>query len=225
MYLPKHQYVIKKVSELGDVGGVRDQVGNVFNQLNKQVVLTSTGEIFDTLGINFNKGDFSKAISLFTIPSTEKAEEDQNNTTFLDNGYKSSSDKVKSVKLPPTSLDLQNGVMRRCFYKNTSTGKVKEISKYEASKLAGNRQRYESVLCVDWLIKGPAKDQTLNGYLLEGIESKNKKTLEDLKQVMSGVETVLMNPLEFVQDTLPVKNPVIQKQNIDIVIPSPGKRL
>ena len=228
MYLPKHQYTKKTLEELDALFNLRigagsetanssiiEQISNSLSNPNTQVVVTSTGKIFSTRGINFENGDFSAAIEL--VPTKES-----NDPTLFDNNKGSS---VNSTKLPPSSKEKQAGVMKRCFYKNTSTGKVKEILRPQAIKLANNRERFEQVVCIDWEIKGPAKDQTVNGYFLEGIETRNQKRLSELKEVMPGAEVLINSPAEYVEDTLIKQSQPIQKQDKDIVIPSPGKRL
>ena len=238
MYLPKSQYISDKLSELKDK--ITEELGTfavpkgdprkysnylrVLQNLesgNPDVILTSTGEIFSRIGVDLNKGDFSNAIKLFPI----NPDEDRDEREDLNSNQLSSESKIRTVKLPPSSKEKQAGVMKRCFYKNTSTGKVKEILRPQAIKLANNRERFEQVVCIDWEIKGPAKDQTVNGYFLEGIETRNQRRLDELKQAMPGTEALISNALEYVEDTLISQSQPIKQQNKDIVIPSPGKRL
>lgn len=228
MYLPKHQYTKKTLEEIDALFNLKiaqgytsassvliEKIKNSLNNQNTEIIVTSTGQIFSTLGIDFEKGDFSKAVELILT--------NQNNDPTLSDNNRGSI--VNSTKLPPTSKEKQAGVMTRCFYKNTSTGKVKEILRPQAIKLAKNRERYEQVACIDWEIKGPAKDQNVNGYFLEGIETRNQRRLNELKEVIPGVELLINNALEYVEDTLIIQSQPIQQQNTDIVIPSPGKRL
>jgi hypothetical protein len=42
---------------------------------------------------------------------------------------------------------------------------------------------------------------------------------------MPGAEVLINSPAEYVEDTLIKQSQPIQKQDKDIVIPSPGKRL
>ena len=60
MYLPKHQYQFIKPDDLPNLEDLVDKAGNVINA-NREIVLTSSGELFDKVGIDFDKGDFSKA--------------------------------------------------------------------------------------------------------------------------------------------------------------------
>ena len=227
MYLPKHQYTFKSLEELGNVQSLVDKLGNLVNIPGKNLILTSFGEIFDKKTVDIEKGDFSKAEKLFPFETPEQAESGNNagyEYQVADTPERSSFDKIKYAKLPPTSKDKKAGVMKRCFYKNLSTGKVKEIIRSQALKLAKNRKRYEQVLCIDWEIKGPAKDQEVNGYFLEGIETRNQRRLDELKQTMSGAEVIINSPLEYVEDTRVAKSKPI-RQDQGIVIPSPSKRL
>jgi hypothetical protein len=218
MYLPKHQYTFKSLADLDNIDSLIDEAGNLVQIAGKGLAVTSFGEIFDRKTIDIEKGDFSKAKKLYPAPSTEQIE--LNNNPQL-----SSQNKIISHKLPPTSKERQAGIMKRCFYKNTSTGEIKEILKTRASSLAKRRERYEQVVCIDWEIKGPLKNQTINGYFLEGIETRNQRKLNELKEVMPGVEALINSPAEYVEDTLIAQSQPIQQQNNDIIIPAPGKRL
>ncbi len=228
MYLPKHQYTKKTLEELGalfdlKIGGstgtlsesIVERITQTLGNQNTEVVVVSTGQIFSILGIDFEKGDFSNAVEL--VQTNEKTD-----PTLFDNDRGSD---IKSTKLPPSSKEIKAGVMKRCFYKNTSTGKVKEVLKPVAAKLAMRRQRFEQVVCIEWKIKGPAKDQLINGYFLEGIETKNQKILDQLKEVMPGAETLINSASEYVEDTLPLTTTTQKLKNVKIDIPSPGKSI
>lgn len=106
-----------------------------------------------------------------------------------------------------------------------STGKVKEILKTQADDFLIQGQRFEKVLCVDWEIKGPGKDQTVNGYFLEGVETRNQRTLEQLKQTLPGVEQLIEGPGEYLEDILIQGSTSLLPRDNSIVIPAPGKRL
>lgn len=228
MYLPKHQFTFKSLDELDNVQALIDKLGNLVNIPGKNLIVTSFGEIFDRKTVDIEKGDFSKAEKLYPSESPEQLEAGSKSGyeyVVSDEAERSSFNKIKSTKLPPSSKEKKAGIMKRCFYKNTSTGKVKEILRPQAIKLANNRERFEQVVCIDWEIKGPAKDQTVNGYFLEGIETRNQRRLDELEQAMPGTEALISNALEYVEDTLISQSQPIKQQSKDIVIPSPGKRL
>jgi hypothetical protein len=226
MYLPKSQYVLKSIEEVGsfnlavkdttNAGGKAEQVAQTLFNQNTKVIVTSFGAIFSTLGVNLDKGDFSKAIELIEV------KEQNNNPTLFDSDKGS---EIKNIKVPPTVDDLTKGTMKRFFHKNVSTGIVKEIDKQQYLDIVRNKTNTDKVVSIDWVVKGPAKDQTINGYFLEGVESKNKRAIEHLRRELSGAEALVPNPLEYVTEETIIAARPIPEQKIDIVIPSPGKRL
>jgi|TARA_R100000479_G_C6386298_1_gene203132 uncharacterized membrane protein YgcG len=223
MYLPKHQYQKIKASDLQ--GTLVDNLGNIINQ-NKEVIITSAGKIFDTLGIDFDTGDFSKAIFL-SVTNDDKVEEEFSN--FIDeNGnftpsQTSTNKRISPVKLPPNFKDKEKGFMKRAFHKNTSTGKVKEITLNTVNKIRRVAKPYDKFMVVTWFIKGPAKDQIVNGYFLEGIESKNQKTIERIKKELPGAEKLILGANEYVIDTLPLTRNNVQPPINTFDLPSPSK--
>jgi len=228
MYLPKHQYRKTTVEEIDGVfsleikkfpvGTAKDFLESLIFKLSgnptEEVVVTSFGQVFAPIGIDFEKGDFSKAIELKVNTDNTSALEAEN-----------PKNKLKSFKLPPTSTQLKAGKMKRCFYRNGSTGQVKEIYHGIASNRANYLQRYEKIMCIDWEIKGPAKDQIVNGYFLEGIETRNKEKIEKLKNQMPGVEEIINGPSEYVVDTLPITSNNPSSPRVGFDIPSPGKSI
>ena len=227
MYLPKSQYIIKKAKDLSGVTGLIDELGNSIND-NKEIVITSFGSIFEKAGIDFNKGDFSKAKKLLISGDPEQAESRNSSGYDFEIGNTpelSSSSAIKSIKLKPTSKEKKEGFKKRFLYKNKSTGKIKELLKPVALRLLQVRKPYELILSFNWLIEGPAEDQMINGFFLEGIKSKNQKTLDSLEKVMSGVSAIIRDPLEFVTDTLPVTEKTAIRQEASFDIPAPGRSI
>jgi len=226
MYLPKHQFTIKSLEELPNVSSLVDPEGNPVNILGKNIILTSLGQLFDRRTVDIEKGNFSNAIRLFPVSSPEDTES-QNSPGYefetADTPARTSLGNILPTKLPPTSKQKQAGVMTRCFYRNISTGKVKEISQIQANKVLLEGQRYEQVLCVDWEIKGPAKDQTVNGYFLEGVETRNTQTIELLKQALPGTESLISGPNEYLEDTTPNFVQPTVTDNTTITVPAPSK--
>ena len=211
MYLPKSQYKLSKVKDIPNVKDVIDRLGNFINS-NKEVVLTSFGTMFDKAGIDFDKGDFSKALELFSTGDPEDTEsQEQPGYEFdKDNPELNSSGKTVSLKLPPTTADIKKGIMQRCFYYNKCTGKALEISKVQLKNLATNKD-----LCTELAI----------GYFLEGLETVNNRTIKEIKKTIPVIEALIKSPLEYVEDTFIPLSTEYKTQIKDIVIPSPGKKL
>jgi hypothetical protein len=94
----------------------------------------------------------------------------------------------KLFKKKPTPQELQKGVAKRYFIQDKKNNKIVETDKETyilAQKEVPNRKFAEA----DWVIKGPAEDQVLNGYPFEGAISKNKKTIEKLEMQIPGILT------------------------------------
>lgn len=226
MYLPKHQYTIKSIQELKNVSLLTDSQGNLVSIPGKNIILTSTGELFDRRTVDVERGNFTDAVKLFPTTSPEETEsENSPGYEFEVDGFpvRTSLGKILPAKLPPTDKEKQAGVMTRCFYKNTSTGKVKEITQTQANSVIAEGERFEKVLCVDWQIKGPAKDQTINGYFLEGIETQNQRTIDLLKQSLPGTEALIQSPGEYVEDITPQFIQPVKPENTKITLPAPSK--
>ncbi len=238
MYLPKSQYIADKLSELKDkiteeLDTFKIPEGNsakfknylkVVENLksgNPDIILTATGEIFSSIGVDLEKGNFSNAIQLFPID----ADEDKDEGEDLNAENRNSEEISKSLKLPPTTADRSKGVVKRCFYYNKCTGKASEISKPQLKNIASNKDHCTVLTTADWYIKGPAKDRTINGYFLEGIETVNNRTIQEIKKTIPVIEALIKSPLEYVEDTFIPSSTEYKPQINDIVIPSPGKEL
>ena len=226
MYLPKSQYTLKTINELGVFNllevpeGVADSSklesikNTLFNQ-ETQVIVTSFGAIYSTEGVDLDKGNFANAIKLQVVnPNT--------NNPALSSASKTP---ASSTKLPPTSEDLKRGVMKRCFSKNNCTGKVQEISKIQYNSLVKNTDRCIRVYCMDWLVTGPAKDQTVNGYYLAGVESRNEKQLQKLKEALPGAEALIQSPTEYLQEIVIPGAQQASSSPLGLNIPAPSKSL
>jgi len=226
MYLPKSQYKLTKVKDIPNVKDVVDRLGNFINS-NKQVVLTSFGTMFDKAGIDFDKGDFSKALELFSTGTPEEAEsrDQPGYESDKDTPELNSSGKTVSLKLPPTTADKKKGIMQRCFYYNKCTGKALEISKVQLNNLSMDKDLCTELAIAEWYIKGSAKDRTVNGYFLEGLETVNNRTIQQIKKTIPVIEGLIKSPLEYVEDTFIPSSIEYKSQIKDIIIPSPGKEL
>lgn len=226
MYLPKHQYTTKSLDELDGIESLIDKTGNFVNIIGKNLIITSFGEIFERSSVNIEKGDFSKAKQLYPFKSTEQIESSNDTGFEIDSSnfvIPSSLSSIKSSKIPPTSQEIQAGIMRRCFYINTSTGISKEVKLKNENTFTETLKRYEKVECIDWEIKGPIKDQTINGYFLEGIETKNQKKIDQLRNVIPGIDNLILSNLEYVEDTqIPTGQQIITDKK-GLVVPSPSK--
>lgn len=86
----------------------------------------------------------------------------------------------------PSASDLAKGKTKRYFVQDKKTDKIVETDEqtYNQVKLEMTNQR---VAETDWILKGPAKDQVINGYPFKGAESKNQEAIQALEAQMPGI--------------------------------------
>ena len=219
MYLPKSQYTLKSLDEI-EAGALTDTSGNLVKIAGKNIVVTSFGAYYDKGTVDLSNGNFSNAKRLIPLSTSEDRDEfpSAGNTDL-----RKSLDSIVPLKLPPTSEDRRNGVMVRCFYNNKCTGQLFEISKTQLTKLYRTQDKCVSTASINWIIKGPAQNQTLNGYFLEGVASLNQKTVNQLATIIPGIEAILPDPTEYLEElTIPgAQQP--QTTPLGLNIPAPSK--
>jgi hypothetical protein len=207
MYLPKHQFTSISVSDLLTQGGTQvatvltTAAGKLFNK--REIIITSEGELYDVPPSDLEKGIFTNATQYF-IP-TEEAQP-------LGNAF-----------VEPTDKEKEACKFERYFTKNKSTGKIKELTKADYQGASLSPKNYESFAKTDWIVCGPLPDQVINGYFLEGTESKNRKLVDELEKQIPGIQDVLTDYGQFVTDTTPPAPAPAPKTKI--TIPAPSKRL
>lgn len=99
----------------------------------------------------------------------------------------------------PTNSEKERGVTKRYFVQDLNNNKIAETDKvsYVQTKLQVPNRNF---LEVDWVIKGPAKDQMFGNYLYEGAETRNRKTIQALEKNMPGISTFITDYKELVEE-------------------------
>ena len=206
MYLPKHQFSKKLVSDLLPSLGLEgitnlvDTAGAFFDK--PEVVLTSEGEFYDVPSDDLEKGIFTNATQLFPSPILE-------------------TQSIQSTVAQPTDKDKQACKFKRYFTKNKSTGKIKELTRVDYQQASRGGKNYELFAETDWNLCGPLSDQEINGYFLEGTASKNKKLVDELEKKIPGIKDILTDYGQFVDDKTPPAP--IPKPPTKITVPAPSK--
>ncbi len=101
--------------------------------------------------------------------------------------------------------DREKGKTKRYFVQDKRTNKIIEtdLETYQLSQNIPSKR----FAAVDWIIKGPAENQIMNGYPFEGAASKNKKAITAVEKQIPGIST-------FVTDySLLVEEPVSATAN------------
>lgn len=107
-------------------------------------------------------------------------------------------------KKNPTQSEKDKGVTKRNFIQDKNNSKIIETDPdtYAQAK----EELPNSVFAeIDWIIKGPAENQIINGYPYEGAESKNRKTIESLNKTMPGISTFITDYRYLVEEPVIVE--------------------
>lgn len=104
----------------------------------------------------------------------------------------------------PTEEEYASGKMERYFQQDLRTLKIIEILpkrwlEFQAEKLP-NYYKIQSCL---WLLVGRIEDYRVSGHLIEGIKTRNQRTIDQMEITMPGItsSSVLDDPLEFVRES------------------------
>lgn len=97
----------------------------------------------------------------------------------------------------PTEKQYSRGTFNRYFLKDSSTGKIVEVNeKVYNSRL---KDRYIDGVTIVWYLKGPIKDQTVNGVKFLGAESKNRNNTIKANTKLIGVLNYVRDFTKFVR--------------------------
>jgi len=108
-----------------------------------------------------------------------------------------------------SKLERQNGKTKRYFVQDRNSNKISETDKdtYNQAKIDLVNYSFSEV---DWLLTGPAEDQTFGAYTYEGAASRNQKAIQALESQMKGISNFVTDYAYLVEDL-----PGISKQQVD----------
>ena len=214
MYLPKHQYTEEKSQ---DVPTLTDENGKTYKK--SSVIRTSAGQYFDVPPSDLLLGIFTNAIQLFT-------------KELLSNILNSDSEVIQNyettpIVFNPTNSRVIGGRTNRYFIKNTSTGKIKEISEEDFDKTAKKLTLYELIGLMEWQLEGPIEDIKVKDRIYEGAKSLNRRATLELNKRIPGIKDLITDYTQYVQETPSdiIENSKPVPQKTAFYIPAPGKEL
>lgn len=97
----------------------------------------------------------------------------------------------------PTSNDLKKGFWQRYFIQKNSTLKIIEVDKLrylDFEKVSGFKRG-----TLKWVTKGPAENQSINGYTYFGASHVNKVNTQALESTVKGITTYIKDYSQFVE--------------------------
>lgn len=123
-----------------------------------------------------------------------------------------------------SDLEKQKGQTKRYFIQDKVTNKISETDK-DTFTQAKQEMSHQNFSQVDWIIKGPADNQTYGNYSFEGAASKNEKAIKALESQMKGISTFVTDYRYLVEEptvaqsgtttseAVTVKDPAIELEN------------
>jgi len=110
----------------------------------------------------------------------------------------------RAVKVLPSSIEQENGVMNRYFvYKRNEPNKVffeidePQTVDYERDRTGINQYLY-GLITIPWKLRGPEFDVYKNGILMEpGIFNTNQRIIDRYSKKFPILRDILVNPREF----------------------------
>lgn len=97
----------------------------------------------------------------------------------------------------PSDKDYKKGRLLRYFVKDVPTGKVAELDKESYNVQVKENLPYRKFFTIDWHVTGEAEDSVVNGYIAEGVKTKNQRALEAAERQFPGIGNVLTDPTEY----------------------------
>lgn len=100
-----------------------------------------------------------------------------------------------------TSRNYEHGSFKRYFVKNKNTQEVFEIGPKAYIALQSKTTYYHwpsyQIVEFDWKIAGDVADKEISGYLVEGVETINKKAVEEASKTIPEIKNILTDYLEY----------------------------
>lgn len=125
----------------------------------------------------------------------------------LDGGdadFYSSKFKMNPGRRIPTEEEYASGKMERYFQQDLRTMKIIEILPKRWLELKAEKlPNYYKIQSCLWLLVGRIEDYRVSGHLIEGIKTRNQRTIDQMEIEMPGISSssVLDDPLEFVRES------------------------
>ena len=100
-----------------------------------------------------------------------------------------------------TTLNYEHGSFVRYFVKNKVNNEVFEIGPSANSLLTSKSSKYHwpsyTIVELEWKVTGDVADKEINGYLIEGVETINRRAVEEASKILPEIQNILTDYLEY----------------------------
>lgn len=170
MYLPKSKYKEAKYTR-----------GSEFYLPNRTLYI---GWYFET----YKKEYFTGKVPGSNNVELTRIDKDAINTNIL---------KFIPEIVSPDINDKEKGIFKRYFVQDTRNNRIVEVGKDSYYKFT--LKSYIKGIELNWIVKGPKKDELKGKYKFQGAESKNRQTTETYNNMIPGLKDYIKDYGEFVE--------------------------
>jgi hypothetical protein len=200
MYVPKHQYTKKTLLNTE----ARAQYENGTPYTKATYIELSNGDAYDVPEADLQNGNFRNAKKLILDSVSQYA-----GTALL---------LAKSIVL---KIKPGQKTVPRYFIRHKVAKQVIEVSEDDYNTEVANLAPYKQALQLTWTVAGPVEDYQVNGYLYEGVKTKNRKAVEEAQKQMPELPQYITDYAYLAQDVDKFE-PAPQTSSISFDIPSPA---
>ena len=157
-----------------------------------------------TTGEVYTGSTWNIKTSVALIPYKEQTVEEQKNVVYqrLKSDLKLNSSSPVAIPVQIRKADIYAGNIQRYFIKKYNEAPIIEIDEYQYNLWQNDvidSKMYNSIK-LTWYITGNISDTLINGVLVEGVTTKNKKQVALASVRMPELQNVLTNYIEYYSD-------------------------
>jgi hypothetical protein len=158
-----------------------------------------------TTGETYTQPNWNPKSSVQLIPYYELSVDNEKNITYqqLTNfQYDGKFVTPKSITPQIKKQDILNGSIQRFFLKKHNEFNIIETNQLQYQQWQNNiiDTKLYAAIQINWFISGNIDDEVINGYLNEGVVTKNKKQIAIASRQMPAIVSHLTNLSEYYID-------------------------
>ena len=160
-----------------------------------------------TTGEAYTQPNWNPRSSLQLIPYQEVTTENRKNIVYQELTNDINAGTYVSLKSTPVQIrkqDIINGFISRYFLKKHNESAIIETNQLQFKQWQSNvmDSKLYSATSLTWFISGNINDERINGYLVEGVITKNKKEVQRASTFLPEIASHLTNLTEYYTDSI-----------------------
>ena len=160
-----------------------------------------------TTGEAYTQATWNPKLSVQLIPYQETTTENAKNIvyqTLTNNAYSETFITPRSIPVQVNKQDILNGFISRYFLKKHNESTIIETNQLQYRQWQSNimDSKLYSATSLTWFISGNIDDERINGYLVEGVATKNKKEIQRAALSLPEIIGRLNNLTEYYVDNI-----------------------